>query len=89
MEDVKIRIQPKKLPSGKCQVRFEAYWPNSGSCYGYMLTEADTPLREMMGSLQAQLGMMRDKDRFFHTNLYSLPIAPIQRAKALWIMGVN
>lgn len=89
MELLKIKIQPKRLASGKCQVRFQAEWANHRSCYGYVLTEPDTLLKDMMGQLKTELRMMQDKDQFYHANLYKLPIAPIKKSSQLWVMMMN
>jgi len=44
----KIRIQSKRLKSGKCQVKFYTNIKGNKSRYGYLLTNPDQTLRDVV-----------------------------------------
>lgn len=69
---IKVRIQPKRLASGRCQVKFRAQIGEGRRCYGYMLADADAALKDVMQQLESQLNGLRDRDQFYHAHLYQL-----------------
>ncbi|MFA0963582.1 hypothetical protein AB9P05_17390 [Roseivirga sp. BDSF3-8] len=73
-----LKLKPKKLSSGRCQVRFEVQTGKSGAtpiynaAYGYYLAEPGATLKEVVEAIQQKLGDAEDKDRLYHDNLYHL-----------------
>ncbi len=68
----KLRLQSKKLQSGKVQVKFSASASGKKSCYGYVLTDAASTLKEVVDWIQWKLQTMEDVDQYYHQHLYSL-----------------
>ncbi|MFZ5970186.1 MAG: hypothetical protein ACOYXA_01220 [Bacteroidota bacterium] len=71
MTNVKLKLQSKKLDSGRVQVNFttEGF---SNNYYGYLLAESSTSLREVVEKIQRHVGAMKSSDRYFQPNLFSL-----------------
>lgn len=69
--DFKLRLKSKKLESGRFQVNFSTEGFVS-DYYGYMLTEAETPVRDVVEKIQKHLGAAQSSDKYFQPNLFSL-----------------
>lgn len=69
--DFKLRLKSKRLGSGRFQVNFstEGFVMDY---YGYMLTEPQTSLREVVEKIQKHLGAAQVTDKYFQPNLFSL-----------------
>lgn len=69
--DFKLRLKSKKLGSGRFQVNFstEGFVMDY---YGYLLTEPQTSLREVVEKIQRHLGAAQSSDKYFQPNLFSL-----------------
>jgi hypothetical protein len=69
--DFKLRLKSKKLESGRFQVNFstEGFVMDY---YGYLLTEPQTSLREVVEKIQRHLGAAQSTDKYFQRNLFSL-----------------
>ncbi|MCC5919449.1 MAG: hypothetical protein LAT68_03990 [Cyclobacteriaceae bacterium] len=60
MKDIKIKLESKKLRSGRCQVKFYLLRNRELFHYGYLLVEEGTLLSEVYESIKAyvaELGM--------------------------------
>lgn len=68
----KLKLQSKKLKSGKVQVKFSITSSAHNDCYGYVLTDAATTLKEVVNSIQLKLSLLKDADQYYHQHLYSL-----------------
>src|SRR5690606_21192423 len=68
----KLKLQSKKLQSGKVQVKFSASSSGKKNCYGYVLTDPASTLKEVVGWIQWNLQTMEDVDQYYHQHLYSL-----------------
>lgn len=68
----KLKLQSKKLQSGKVQVKFSTSSPGKQNCYGYVLTDAASTLKEVVSWIQWKLQSMEDVDQYYHQHLYSL-----------------
>lgn len=68
----KLKLQSKKLQSGKVQVKFSASSFGKKNCYGYILTDAESTLKEVVSWIQWKLQTMEDVDQYYHQHLYSL-----------------
>ena len=69
--DFKLRLKSKRLGSGRFQVNFstEGFMADY---YGYLLTEPQTSLREVVEKIQRHLGEVQTTDKYFQRNLFSL-----------------
>lgn len=85
-QDYKLRLRPKKLSSGRCQVKFEVRTgyghtnlTNYSPAYGYYLAEPGATLKEVVEKIRERLDQAENKDRLYHRNLYHLQqkIAPL------------
>ena len=71
MSDYKLKLSSKKLKSGKCQVKFELSEPAASSYYGYILSEGNTPLREVIQIIYKRVQRLHTGDSF-HEHLFHL-----------------
>jgi hypothetical protein len=69
--DFKLKLKSKKLESGKYQVYFSTEGFRA-DYYGYLLTDPRTSVREVVEKIQRHLGAIKDSDRYFQPNLFSL-----------------
>jgi hypothetical protein len=65
-----FRLSSKRLASGRFQVHFSVGQPER--FYGYVLAEPKTPLREVMLKIDRHLTAVRQPDRYFQRNLFSM-----------------
>ncbi len=49
----RLKLSSKRLKSGKIQVKFQVSSRLAGSQYGYLLTEPQTSLKEVVGKILA------------------------------------
>ena len=68
----KLKLQSKKLQSGKVQVKFSASSSGRKSCFGYVLTDAESTLKEVVNWIQWKLELLENADQYYHEHLYSL-----------------
>jgi len=71
MDALKLKIQSKKLNSGRYQVNFstDAY---RSIYYGYLLAEPKTSLTEIIEKISRHLEAFNNEERYFQRNLFSL-----------------
>lgn len=72
MDSVKLKIQSKKLNSGRYQINFST---DAGSCnnyYGYLLAEPQTSVTEIIEKISRHLLAFNNEERYFQRNLFSL-----------------
>lgn len=82
-ENPKLKLQSKKLKSGKVQVKFTIKSSEKREHYGYVLTDADTTLKEVVNSIHLKLHMLEDADQYFHQRLYALNKPQIDNSQFL------
>ncbi|MDH5365803.1 MAG: hypothetical protein OEW67_02395 [Cyclobacteriaceae bacterium] len=68
----KLKIDSKKLCSGKHQVRFQTQNDDEKSKYGYVLADEGSSLKEVIEQIRMELLKMKKGDFYFHSHLYSL-----------------
>jgi len=71
METIKLKISSKRLNSGRFQVNFSTQC-HSQEFYGYLLTESQTPVREVVEKISRHVDAMKCSERYFQRNLFSL-----------------
>jgi hypothetical protein len=67
----KLKINSKKLKSGRFQVNFSV-GSNSEGYYGYLLAEPRTKLCEVIEKIKRHLQAVKNSERYFQRNLFSL-----------------
>ena len=71
-EGLQIKIERKELPSGKCQVKFEAIGLLREDCYGYLLVDGERSLKEVITEIKAKLRKTGGFHNYYQRRLYSL-----------------
>jgi hypothetical protein len=71
MDSPKLKIQSKKLNSGRYQINFSTD-ANSCNYYGYLLAEPQTSVSEIIEKISRHLQAVNNEERYFHRNLFSL-----------------
>lgn len=72
MGNYKLSLMSKRLKSGKCQIKFSVCDLDTEVAYGYLLSEAQTTLREVVGKIEQKVRVSIDGDRLYHPHLYNL-----------------
>lgn len=80
--DFKLKMKSKRLMSGKMQVDFsvEGF---AKECYGYLLAEPQTSVREVIEKISRHAGAMQRADRYHQRNLFSLCKREVNSGKIL------
>lgn len=68
----RLKLSPKKLKSGKCQVKFHATVARGRQLYGYVLVDACDTLRQVVGIINERLDKVKQADTVHHINLYAI-----------------
>lgn len=68
----RLKIQSKKLASGKCQVKFVLKQDDKAELYGYLLSDSSDTLREVVQRIQDGLEQKSQPDRYFHAHLFDV-----------------
>jgi hypothetical protein len=68
----KIRIYSKKLPSGKCQVKFYLTTQRGNPYYGYLLVESGRTVRNVVETILEKLDGIDQPDAYYHKHLYNV-----------------
>ena len=71
-EGIQLKIESKKLRSGKCQVKFTTNGMAKGDFYGYMLVEASSTLREVVQIIKDRIGHVQDPCLYHQRDLFSV-----------------
>ena len=79
-DGLQMKIESKKLKSGKCQVKFFTSGLLAEDFYGYALVEGDKPLMEVVREIKAKLNEVGNINNYYQQNLFSIKrnIAPIE-----------
>ncbi len=67
-----LKINSKKLKSGKCQVKFKATVDTKQNLYGYVLADAGETLNHVIEKIMMRLSQVRTRDNYHHINLYKI-----------------
>ena len=71
-EGLQIKIESKKLKSGKCQVKFFTNGLLKEDFYGYALVEGDKTLTEVVREIKIRLTDVGNINNYYQQNLYSM-----------------
>jgi len=67
-----LKIESKKLKSGKCQVKFYPKGILVENFYGYALVDGDKPLTEVVKEIKTKLRKVGSINSFYHQHLFSI-----------------
>lgn len=70
MSDYKLKIETKRLQSGKFQVNFCT--GHDGGYYGYLLAEPQTSVTDIISKISRHISAFDNSERYFQRNLFSL-----------------
>lgn len=70
--DLKVRLFPKKLESGKCQVKFFVNLPQHKNVYGYLLVDPEMSLKEVVHEIRYNISRYKGPEYYYQANLYSI-----------------
>lgn len=82
LSGIKLKLKSKKLGSGKFQINFATHGFEP-ECYGYLLAEAHTSVREVVEKISRHVGAMQTSERYYQRNLYSIQRREINSGKIL------
>jgi hypothetical protein len=68
----KIKIYSKKLPSGRCQVKFYLTTTRGKPYYGYILVESDKTVRYVIETILKKMEGIDEPDAYYHKHLYNV-----------------
>ena len=71
-DGLQIKIESKKLKSGKCQVKFFTNGLLEEDFYGYALVEEDKTLMEVVREIKVKLNNAGNMSNYYQQNLYSM-----------------
>ncbi|MEQ8582961.1 MAG: hypothetical protein RIC30_11510 [Marinoscillum sp.] len=71
-DEYALKLNSKKLKSGKCQVKFYATIRERKDMYGYVLVDANKTLRDVVVTIKEKLHTIRQTKEFHHLHLYSI-----------------
>ena len=71
-DGMQLKIEKKKLKSGKCQVKFYTTGLLKEDFYGYALVEGDKALVEVVREIKARLSNVGNINNYYQQNLFSM-----------------
>lgn len=71
-DGLQIRIESKKLKSGKCQVKFVTKGLLVEDFYGYALVAGEKSLKEVVREIKERVERVGSLHSFYQQNLYSI-----------------
>lgn len=80
MDALKLKIQSRKLKSGRFQVNFST---GESGYYGYLLAEPSTSVNDIIEKINRHVDAMSNTERYFQRNLFSLGNREINRGRIL------
>lgn len=71
-DGLQIKIESKKLKSGKCQVKFYTKGLLAEDFYGYALVEGEKPITEVVQEIKTKLVKAGSINSYYQQNLFSI-----------------
>ncbi len=71
-DDYKLKINSKRLKSGKCQVKFSAIVRERKDLYGYVLVDAEQTLKDVVVNIKEKLHTIHRTKDFHNLHLYAI-----------------
>lgn len=82
MDTVKLKIESRRLNSGRYQVNFSTE-TLPDVYYGYLLAEPNTSVTEIIEKISRHLLAFNNEERYFQRNLFSLGKRKINSGRIL------
>ena len=82
MDTVKLKIESRRLNSGRYQVNFSTE-TSPDVYYGYLLAEPNTSVTEIIEKISRHLLAFNNEERYFQRNLFSLGKRKINSGRIL------
>ncbi|MGF1639284.1 MAG: hypothetical protein ACFCUU_19560 [Cyclobacteriaceae bacterium] len=67
-----LKLQSKKLQSGKCQIKFYVRDADTKKMYGYALVEPEATLKDVVEEIYGELNGVGTPGAYYQKNLYNL-----------------
>ena len=71
-DGLQLKIESKKLKSGKCQVKFRTSGLLQEEFYGYALVDGDRTMTEIVHEIKSKLVRIGKIDDYYQQNLFSI-----------------
>lgn len=71
-ENMQLKIESKKLHSGKCQVKFYFTGEAGRGVYGYTLVDSGTTLKDVVVQIKQKLSSISGYENYYQNHLFSL-----------------
>lgn len=71
-DGIRLKLERKKLKSGKCQVKFHWRTMEDEVLYGYLLQDECIPMRQLANEVRVRLEDVSSYDAYYHKPLYSM-----------------
>ena len=71
-DGLQIKIESKKIKSGKCQVKFFARGLLKDDFYGYLLVDGEKTLTQVVQELKIKLTKIGNIHNYYQQNLFSI-----------------
>jgi len=68
----KLKLLSKRLKSGKCQIKFIVTSDKTKGLYGYLLTESETTLKEVVNKIEHKVKSLDSASQHYQSHLYNL-----------------
>jgi len=68
----RLRLNIRRLHSGKCQIKFYATIRQKKEIYGYVLAEAEDTLKQVVMKIRDHLELLEKVDSYQHFNLFRI-----------------
>ncbi len=70
--EVQLKIESKKLHSGKCQVKFYVMNEGTKNLYGYALVESGRTVKEVVNEIKNRLEGIQGYESYYQSHLFSI-----------------
>lgn len=78
--NIQLKIESKKLHSGKCQVKFYVTGERIKNMYGYTLVDSDRTLKEVVKEIRERVSSIKEINNYYQKNLFSI----MKRDNDIW-----
>lgn len=72
LQEVQLKIESKKLHSGKCQVKFYVMKDGEKNLYGYALVESGRTVKEVVDEIKGRLAGIEGYESYCQSHLFSI-----------------
>ena len=84
-EGMELKIESKRLQSGKCQVKFYVSGDVLNNLYGYTLVDSKATLKQVVSQIKVKLSSIKDYSNYYQQGLFSIGKIPIGESENFMI----